>query len=265
MKTGRAFAGALAGWTLLEREVVRFLRQRNRLIGALATPLIFWLMLGQGMGSSFRAAGQGGGDYFEYFFPGMILLVVLFTSIFSTISIIEDRREGFMQGVLASPAPEWAIVLGKVFGGTVLSVLQAALLLCLAPLIGIRLGLVGPALFLAAVAAVALGLTALGHALAWRSDSVQGYHAIMNVFLMPLWLLSGALFPVEGAAGWIKWVMILNPVHYGHALLVHSLYPMTDHVRVAAGPLSALVVGVFGLVMFGIAILVTRDRRPLES
>ncbi|HPA16968.1 MAG TPA: ABC transporter permease [Verrucomicrobiae bacterium] len=265
MKRIARFSGALAAWTLLEREVVRFLRQRNRLIGALATPLIFWLMLGHGMGSSFRAEGRGGGDYLEYFFPGMILLVVLFTSIFSTISIIEDRREGFMQGVLASPAPEWAIVLGKVMGGTVLSVLQAALLLCLAPLIGIGIDLLGVVLMLGAVAAVALGLTAMGHALAWRSESVQGYHAIMNVFLMPLWLLSGALFPVDGAAGWVKWVMVLNPVHYGHALLVHALYPGAAHVRVANESLSAGVVGAFAVAMLGLAILATRDRRPLEG
>lgn len=264
MNAGQGRLGVLAAWTLLEREVVRFLRQRNRVIGALATPLIFWLMLGHGMGSSFRAEGRGGEDYLEYFFPGMLLLVVLFTSIFSTISIIEDRREGFMQGVLASPAPEWAIVMGKVFGGTVLSVLQAALLLCLAPLIGIRLGLLGPVLVLGAVAVVAFGLTALGHALAWRSDSVQGYHAIMNVFLMPLWLLSGALFPVDGAAGWVKWVMVLNPVHYGHALLVHALYPAVGHVKVASGPLSAAVVSAFAAVMLGLAIMATRDRRPLE-
>lgn len=264
MKNTTGFSGALAAWTLLDREVVRFLRQRNRLIGALATPLIFWLMLGYGMGSSFRAEGKGGSDYLEYFFPGTILLVVLFTSIFSTISIIEDRREGFMQGVLASPAPEWAIVMGKVLGGTVLSVLQAVLLLCLAPLIGVPLTGPGVALMLGAVAMVALGLTALGHALAWRSESVQGYHAIMNVFLMPLWLLSGALFPVEGAAGWVRWVMVLNPVHYGHAMLVHALYPGVEHVRVASEALSISVVVGFAVVMLAVAMLVTRDRRPLE-
>lgn len=170
-----------------------------------------------------------------------------------------------MQGVLASPAPEWAIVMGKVFGGTVLSVLQAGLLLCLAPLIGIRMGVQGSVLVLGAVAIVALGLTALGHALAWRSDSVQGYHAIMNVLLMPLWLLSGALFPADGAAGWVKWVMVLNPVHYGHAVLVHALYPGMDHVKVACGPLSVAVVFAFAALMLGLAILATRDRRPLES
>ena len=264
MKDNPRSSGALAAWTLLEREVVRFLRQRNRLVGALATPLIFWLMLGHGMGSSFRAEGQGGSDYLEYFFPGTILLVVLFTSIFSTISIIEDRREGFMQGVLASPAPEWAIVVGKVMGGTVLAVLQAALLLCLAPLIGVRIDLPGAGLMLGAVALVAFGLTALGHALAWRSESVQGYHAIMNVFLMPLWLLSGALFPMDGAAGWIRWVMVFNPAYYGHALLVHALYPGAAHVRVASESLSLMVVCGFALVMWLAALLAIGDRRPLE-
>src|SRR5688500_16586776 len=104
--------------SLCRRELVRFVRQRNRVIGALATPVVFWLLIGAGMGRSFQVSSLPDGDnYLRYFFPGTVLMILLFTAIFSTISIIEDRREGFLQGVLVAPVPKTAIVLGKVLGG----------------------------------------------------------------------------------------------------------------------------------------------------
>src|SRR5690606_30114401 len=108
--------------TLWRRELVRFFRQRNRVIGALATPVMFWLMLGSGLNTTFRSAtfsdgAASGIGYLEFFYPGTVMLMVLFTAIFSTISVIEDRREGFLQAVLVSPSPRLAIVLGKVLGG----------------------------------------------------------------------------------------------------------------------------------------------------
>ena len=130
----------LPALSLARRELVRFLRQRNRIIGALATPLVFWLLIGGGMGRSFRAEGlPGGTNFIQYFFPGTVLMILLFTAIFSTISIIEDRKEGFLQGVLVAPVPRMAIVLGKVLGGTVLAFGQGLLFLLLAPTVGIRL------------------------------------------------------------------------------------------------------------------------------
>ncbi|HTL27653.1 MAG TPA: ABC transporter permease, partial [Tepidisphaeraceae bacterium] len=110
----------LPALSLCKRELVRFVRQRHRVIGAFATPIVFWLLIGGGMGRSFRAEGMSGG-YMEYFFPGTILMILLFTAIFSTISIIEDRREGFLQSVLVAPIPRMAIVMGKVLGGTILA------------------------------------------------------------------------------------------------------------------------------------------------
>src|SRR5215203_1034479 len=136
----------LPALSLAKRELVRFLRQRNRIIGALATPVIFWLLIGGGMGSSFQASGPDGKNYMQFFFPGTVLMILLFTAIFSTISIIEDRREGFLQSVLVAPVPRMAIVLGKVLGGTVLAFGQALLFLLLAPTVGIRPPLAGLAL-----------------------------------------------------------------------------------------------------------------------
>jgi ABC-2 type transport system permease protein len=212
--------------SLCRRELVRFLRQRNRIIGALATPVVFWLLIGLGMNRSFRAAGlPGGGDnYLQFFFPGTVLMILLFTAIFSTISIIEDRREGFLQSVLVAPVPRMSIVLGKVLGGTVLAFGQGLLFLLLAPLVGVKLSVVGFVLAIVFMFIMAFALTALGFCLAWRMNSTQGFHAVMNLFLMPMWFLSGALFPPSGAWGPLKWVMLANPLTYGLAGLRRAMY-----------------------------------------
>jgi ABC-2 type transport system permease protein len=210
---------------LAKRELVRFLRQRHRVIGAFATPIVFWLLIGGGMGRSFRADGMPGGhNYLQYFFPGTVLMILLFTAIFSTISIIEDRREGFLQSVLVAPVPRLAIVLGKVLGGTALAFGQGLIFLLLGPLAGVRPSPTGFALALVFMAVLSFALTALGFCIAWRMSSTQGFHAIMNLFLMPMWFLSGALFPVENAAGPLRWVMRSNPLTYGLSGLRDALY-----------------------------------------
>ncbi len=223
MGTGNNFL--LPAVSLWWREVIRFLRQRSRIVGALGSPLLFWILLGSGLGSSFHSpqapAGMG---YLEYFFPGTVALILLFTAIFSTISIIEDRREGFLQAVLAAPVPRSSIVLGKILGGTTLALLQGLLFLALAPWAGISLSLTSVVVCTGVMFIVALGLTALGFLLAWRLDSTQGFHAIMNLFLIPMWLLSGAAFPPSGSSGWIGWVMKINPLTYGVAAIRRGLY-----------------------------------------
>ena len=210
--------------SLCHRELVRFLRQRHRIIGALATPIVFWLLIGAGMGRSFNADVPGGQNYLHYFFPGTVLMILLFTAIFSTISVIEDRREGFLQGVLVAPVSRMSIVLGKVLGGTLLAFGQGLIFLILAPLIGVRPPLTGFALCALAMLIIAFGLTALGLCIAWRMNSTQGFHAIMNLFLMPMWFLSGALFPVSGAWTPLRWVMMINPLTYALAAIRRALY-----------------------------------------
>src|SRR5262245_53319711 len=176
--------------TLWQREIKRFVRQRSRILGALGQPLLFWLLLGGGFKPSFQPAGMPAHvDYLEYFFPGTLLLILLFSSIFSNISVIEDRREGFLQAVLVAPIPSMALVLGKVLGGATLALVQAIFFLLLAPATGIHLSLHTLLTTLAVLSLLALGLTALGFAIAWRMESTQGFHVAMNVFLIPLWLL----------------------------------------------------------------------------
>lgn len=224
----------LTVWTLTRRELVRFLRQRSRLIGALATPIMFWVLFGAGLHESFEAPGWAAREmsYREFFLPGITALILMFTAIFSAMSIIEDRHEGFLQGVLVSPTSRPALVLGKVLGGTVMAVVQAVGFVALGWLLAISgiaaemqislsaAGVLGLILFMALSA---FGLTALGFMLAWKLDSIQGFHAIMNLFLMPMWLLSGSFFPAA-ETGFLSVIMRLNPLTYGVAGIRHLMY-----------------------------------------
>ena len=174
-------------------------------------------------------------SYQEYFLPGIAALIVLFTAIFSTISIIEDRREGFLQGVLVAPVSRLSIVLSKLAAGTFLSILQAGLFLLIGPLISAS-GLGSPIevtwsvtrMLLATgfLVLIAAELTALGFIIAWPMNSTQGFHAVMSIFLMPMWLVSGAFFP-GGDSGWLYWLIRANPLTYGVAGLRRLLYDTT--------------------------------------
>ena len=164
-------AAFLALYGVWLREVVKFLRQPNRIIGAIGPPVLIWLFVGSGFGASFRLAGGSGVGYLEYLLPGIIALIVLFASIFSAMSVIEDRREGFLDGVLVTPAPRSVIVGGKIVGGSSQAFAQGALLVLAAPLAVPGLDFGGVVLALGALALVAFGLTAFGCAMAWRMDS----------------------------------------------------------------------------------------------
>lgn len=250
--------------SLWRREIVRFLRQRSRVVGALVQPLLFWLLLGGGLRASFRPPGAPEGtDYAEYFYPGVIALTLLFTAIFATISTIQDRREGFLQGVLVAPVARSAVVLGQTLGGTTLALLEGVLLLVLAPLAGIPLTAGAALSAAAAMALLSLGLTSLGLAIAWKMDSVQGFHSIMNLVLMPLWLLSGAFFPAEGTPGWLGWIMRVNPLTYGVGALRRCIY-LGNPAAVGSVPplsLSLAATAAFSLTIFLLAVWVARRRQ----
>ena len=197
--------------TLWQRELIRFWRQKSRLIGVIASPLVIWLLIGYGSNTLGR------------FFSGALVLTVMFSAIFSTISIIEDRREGFLLSMLVSPAPRTSMVLGKILGAATLAWIQGVIFLAFAPLAGVSLqaGEVLPVV--GAVFLISFTLTGLGFAIAWKMDSTAGFHAIMNLLLMPMWMVSGALFPLSEARGWVKLIMRVNPLTYAISLLNHTL------------------------------------------
>lgn len=252
----------LPAFTLWWREIVRFYRQRSRVVGVIASPLLFWLVIGSGFGTSFRAGNAPGQQhYLDYFYPGALIMIVLFTSIFAMMSLIEDRKEGFLLSVMVAPVPRSAIVLGKVLGGTTLAAIQGLIFLAFAPLVGVHMGFVDFLLVVFVVFLVSFALTSLGFAIAWPMDSTQAFHAIINLFLIPLWLLSGALFPLSGASGWLRLVMRLNPLTYGVEALRNLLYPESPTVLPLPDSIAALAlftIFIFGLCFFRVNRRTTR-------
>jgi ABC-2 type transport system permease protein len=249
--------------SLWQREIVRFYRQKARVVGVIASPLLFWIAFGAGFAHSFSSGAEGAsGHAFGYFFPGSIVMIVLFTAIFSMMSLIQDRNEGFLLSVLASPVSRSAIVLGKVLGGASLAAIQGLLFLCFSPLAGVHPGLSGLLLAAAVVALVSFEITALGFTIAWPMDSTQAFHAIVNLILLPLWLLSGALFPADKASGWLGRIMLLNPLTYGVDALRNALDPAarTSHSL----PVNLAVTLGFCLVTFitAWAVVNRRTRKP---
>jgi ABC-2 type transport system permease protein len=197
--------------TLWQRELVRFWRQKSRVMGVVASPLVFWLFLGYGSNDLAK------------FYSGALVLTVMFSSIFSTISIIEDRREGFLLSMLVSPAPRTSLVLGKILGSATLAWIQGMLFLLFAPLAGFHPGL--DELFALAIYIflIAFTLTGFGFTMAWKMESTAGFHAIMNLVLFPMWIVSGAVFPMATAHGWIRALMWINPMTYCVSLLNAAL------------------------------------------
>ncbi|MGP8245061.1 MAG: ABC transporter permease [Bryobacteraceae bacterium] len=222
--------------TLWQRELVRFWRQKSRVMGVVASPLVFWLLIGSGSGDLGR------------FYAGALVLTVMFSAIFSTISIIEDRREGFLLSMLVSPAPRTSMVLGKILGAATLAWIQGLIFLCFAPLAGVKIDFLRLVPVAAGIFLIAFTLTGLGFVIAWKMESTAGFHAIMNLLLLPMWLVSGSMFPMATAHGWVRVIMWANPLTYSVALLNHTL----GLPNASPGGLASLVV----TALMGLALLV---------
>ena len=246
--------------SLWKREVVRFYRNRSRVVGVIASPLLFWIVIGSGFGTSFRGgAGAGSQHYLDFFFPGALTMIVLFTAIFTMMSVIEDRNEGFLLSVLVAPVNRSVIVLGKVLGGTTLAAGQGIIFLIFAPLLGIHFTLASLGLTILTIVLIAFSLTALGFIIAWPMDSTQAFHAIINLFLIPLWLLSGAMFPLSGASFWMRALMRINPLTYGTEALRQLLFPASTTPEFPLAT-SIGVLLVITILMFGIAFIIANRR-----
>ena len=220
--------------TLWQRELIRFWRQKSRVLGVVASPLVFWLLIGYGSNDLGR------------FYSGALVLTVMFSAIFSTISIIEDRRECFLLSMLVSPAPRTSMVLGKIMGSATLAWIQGLIFLAFAPLAGVRISVLELVPVIAAIFLISFTLTGLGFVIAWKMESTSGFHAIMNLLLVPMWMVSGSLFPMATAHGWVRAIMWINPLTYSIALLDHTL----RMPQAAPGAVESLTVtAVFGLVL----------------
>jgi len=258
----------LVVYVLSWREFVRFFRQRNRVVAAIGTPLLFWLLFGTGLHQSFQVAA-GGPSFREYFFPGTLVLILMFTAIFSSISIIQDRSEGFLQSVLVSPAPPWAMVLGKILGATLIAWVQVAFCLILVLTLDVDVSWSNAVAMIGVLLLGALAMTSMGFVMAWNMESIQGFHAVMNLVLMPMWLLSGSFFPVpalEAASGFgqqaLHWVMRCNPLTYLVAPLQELLSGVSESEQVWFPSLTTalLVVLLFLGLAFALACRISRRR-----
>lgn len=243
----RRVSSAAVMWTILWRELVRFRRQPTRIAAAIGTPLMFWAFLGIGFSNHITNDSEvTKGGYGLFLLPGMMTMVALFTAIFSSISVIEDRNEGWLQSVLVSPASRWSIAMGKVLGGAIIAFIQAAVLL-LAPPVWSHFPSAGNfGLILLALAFTSLMMTGIGVAFAWKSETTQGFHAIMNLVLMPMWAMSGAIFPVENQTPILHYLMLANPLTWCSLAISAPLH--------GTGQWPALgLAGVFALAALGLA------------
>jgi ABC-2 type transport system permease protein len=203
-------------YTIWYRDVLRFTRDRPRIIASLAQPLLFLFVFGSGLSPAMSGLAGGQIDFTSFLFPGVIAMAVLFTAIFSAVSIVWDREFGFLKEVLVAPVSRSAVALGKVASGSTVAMFQGVLILLFAPLIGINLTVSQIVVLLALMLLTAATLTSLGILVAARMHSMEGFQLIMNFLLMPMFFMSGAFFPVEGNIPvWMEWLSQINPMTYG--------------------------------------------------
>lgn len=205
----------IAIYTLWLRQLKRYFRSKSRIVGSLGQPLLFLIALGFGLGPIFQKAGQG--NYLNFLMPGIIAQSILFLSVFNGIEVIWDRQFGFLKETMVAPVPRWKIMLGRTLGGATVAVFQGIIVFILSLLIGVKVNLTVWQLLLAFMfmLLIALLFTALGTAIASMLEDMHGFQLIMNFLVMPIFFLSGALFPLENLPKFLKIIVMFNPLAYG--------------------------------------------------
>ncbi len=242
------------------REFKKFFREKSRLLGTLARPVLWLFVVGNGMNSLIRP--QVGFSYLQFIFPGMIGMTILFSSIFSSISIVWDREFGFMKEMLVAPISRLSIVIGKAVSGTAISVAQAIIILALTPFLGIHLTIMQFIEVVAASVLVSFCITSLGILIAARLTSFDGFNIIMNFLVMPMLFLSGAMYPVTSMPGVLRQLTLINPLTYGidvfkHILLRNATPPLGPEFLLS---LDLIIVAVFSIIMLTLAALSFRTK-----
>lgn len=197
-----------------QREMLRYLRNRTRIVTSLFQPLLFLVVFGAGFRRSMSGAAVGG-DFVRFMYPGIVAMAVMGMSMMSAISIVWDREFGFLKEILVAPVARTTIALGKALGGTTAALLQALILLLLGPLIGVPLTVPHVLALLGLGVALAFAISGLGILIAARMRSVESFGLIMQFVLFPMFFLSGAFFPVQHAPGWMRILVRANPLFYG--------------------------------------------------
>jgi len=217
-------------YVIVAREFKKFIRERTRLVSAAARPLIWLFLVGAGLSRLVRPVE--GVTYTQFIFPGILGMTILFSSIFSSISIIWDKEFGFMKEILVAPVSRFSIVLGKALSGTVVSTLQALIILAFFPVLGIKLGILNIMAVIVLAALTAFCISSFGIVLATFYESYESFSVIMNFIVMPMFFLSGAMYPVKLLPGFLRHAARANPLTYGVDALKHMMTPS------GAGPMG---------------------------
>jgi len=229
------------------RQLKRYFRSRARIIGSLGQPLLFLLALGYGFGPIYQRAS--GGNYIEFLAPGIIAMSIIFTALFSGIEIIWDRQFGFLKETLVAPVSRLNIMIGRTIGGATVATLQGVVVFLISLIAGFKptnILMIFPALIFMFL--IALLFTALGTAIASLLEDMQGFQLIMNFIVMPLFFLSGALFPIQGLTGTIRFIATIDPLAYGVDGLRHTLI----NVAYFGAGMDFIVLGAITLVLLAI-------------
>ena len=259
------------------RDILRYWRDRWRLVASLAQPLLFLVVFGSGLSSALGRGGlfgsRSGLSYVQFMYPGIIGMSSLFTAIFGAMSIVWDREFGFLKEVLVAPIDRWAVAIGKALGGTTQAMIQGLILLVLAPFVGVKLSVLTVLAIVPLAAVLAFGLSSFGVMLASMMKSLQGFQVVMNFLMMPMFFLSGALFPLQGLPNWMTWLTRIDPASYGidplrRVVLSDSGLPKSviDGLALTIGghvlpiPLEVGIMLAFGVVLLGVAVVMFQRR-----
>ena len=229
------------------REVKRFFRSRSRILGSLGQPLLFLLALGYGLGSVFKAAGQG--NYIEFLAPGVIGMSIIFSSIFNGIQVIWDRQFGFLKETMVAPVSRVAIMLGRALGGATTAALQGCIVLVITLFVGFHpfsWGLVVPAILVMLL--ISTLFSSLGIMIASLLSDMQGFQLIMNFLVMPLFFLSGAIFPLQDAPSVLQWIARFDPLSYG----IDAMRVLLINVNHYGLGMDIIVLAIFTVIFLGL-------------
>ena len=229
-------------YTIWYRDVVRFKRDRVRMLSSLGMPVVYLFVFGSGLSPAMAEMGGGHIDFKQFMFPGVLTMTVLFTSVFSAVSIVWDREFGFLKEVMVAPVSRVAVALGKVAGGSTVSLFQGLIVLLLAPVLGVDLSVSQLVTLIGLMVLLAIMMTALGILIAARQTSMEGFHMMMNFVLLPMFFLSGAFFPLRGVPIWMELLSKLDPVTYGvdplRQVSLRALVPAELMNTIALNPLT---------------------------
>jgi len=239
-EAGGTFSADLRGVRVVwRRELIRFSRDRTRMVTSLIQPVLFLFILGTGLSTIARSTA--GVSFKTFMFPGIIGMTVLFTAVFSAMSIVWDREFGFLREMLVAPVKRWSIVLGKCFGGMTVATIQGVIFLALAGAVGVPYQPVMLVELVAEMALMAFALTGFGVLLASRIQQMQSFQVVVQFFVMPMFFLSGAMFPLSGLPSWLTALTKIDPLTYAVDPLREAVF---SHLNVSRPALRALDPGV---------------------